>query len=108
MARTPEQPLSTAAADPAGDRLLLALADHLHEHCTCELLDGERCDACEVRGGLSSARDDLLAWRAQGRRLAQRRDEMIANARAQVQRRRASCGGCAGLAGLATSTGREE
>lgn len=103
MARPSEQP-NSAAADTAGDRLVLAIADHLHDHCTCDRMSGGLCDACEVRQGLRSIRDELLAWRAQGRRLAQRRDEALANARAQVQRRRASCDECAGLAGLATST----
>ena len=87
------------------DRVLLAIADHLHEHCTCELLDpNERCDACEVRAILHGVREELLAWRAHGRRLVQRRDEALASAGAQLARRRAACDECAGLAGLSTST----
>jgi hypothetical protein len=95
----------TAPTDgSASDRVLLALADHFHEHCRCELLDGPQpCDACDVRTTLRAIREELLAWRATGRRLAQRRDEALANALGQVERRRGSCAECAGLVGLSRS-----
>lgn len=94
---------SAARADGAEDRMLLAIADHLHDHCTCDRIGDAVCDACEVRAGLREIRDELLAWRAQGRRLAQRREDALGNARAQVQRRRTHCDECAGLAGLAAT-----
>lgn len=104
MTRPTSERTAPGDGSTAGDRILLALADHLHEHCRCELLDAaERCDACDVRATLRVIREELLAWRAAGRRLAQRRDDALENAAGQVQRRSASCPECAGLAGLARS-----
>ncbi|MCW2972498.1 MAG: hypothetical protein JWN72_771 [Thermoleophilia bacterium] len=86
--------------DADAERLLLTLADHLHEHCTCA--PGQpRCAACDLRGQLRSVREELLAWRAEGRRLAQRRDEAIANGGDHERRDGGACAECAALATLA-------
>lgn len=92
--------MTTHPTDP--DRLLLLLADHLHDHCACDLLDdGARCDACDVRGQLRTVREDLLAWRSAGRRLERLRDEALANALGMSTQRGNACGDCRGLVALA-------
>ena len=80
-------PRAPAHAPDHGDseRVLLTLADHLHDHCTCQ--PGQpRCAACDLRHQLRAVREELLRWRAEGRRLAQRRDEAIANGADHEQR----------------------
>ena len=96
-------PRPTLAADP--ERLLLALADHFHEHCTCYpgAQGAARCDACDLRLQMRVAREDLLTWRAEGRRLAQRRDEAIGNGLEHARHEHPACDECRALAGLARS-----
>lgn len=104
MMRANERERVVAGESSVHDRVLLALADHFHEHCTCDrLASGELCDSCEVRGQLREIREEQLAWRAAGRRLTQRRDEALANALAQSSRRSSSCSECGGLSGLVRS-----
>jgi hypothetical protein len=94
-------PRPSPALDP--ERLLLALADHFHEHCTCYpgAQGAARCDACDLRLQLRAAREDLLTWRAEGRRLAIRRDEAIGNGTEHARHQHPSCDECRALAGLA-------
>ncbi|MCW2961707.1 MAG: hypothetical protein JWM90_2094 [Thermoleophilia bacterium] len=100
MARTPG-----SSNDPGdAERLLLAMADHLHEHCECGGAP-PRCPACDLRGQLRGIREALLAWRAEGRRLAARRDEAIANGVEHVLRDGDTCQECAALAALARAVG---
>lgn len=94
------RPPSTHASDGDAERLLLTLADHLHEHCACER-GQPRCAACDLRHQLRVVREELLRWRAEGRRLGQRRDEAIANGADHEQRDGGDCADCAALAALA-------
>lgn len=89
------------AADP--ERLLLAIADHLHEHCECRpgATGGARCTACDLRAQLRDVREQVLAWRAEGRRIMQRRDDALGNGSTHLARRAPECPECAALAGLA-------
>lgn len=88
------------AGDP--ERLILAIGDHLHEHCECRpgATGGARCRACDLRAQLRDVREQLLAWRAEGRRIAQRRDEAVANGASYLQRLVDGCDECAALASL--------
>lgn len=91
--------------DADAERLLLALADHLHEHCECPRprSGGAICGACDLRGQLQRVRDELLAWRAEGRRLALVRDDALANGAEHVRRLVERCEECAALGALATT-----
>ena len=90
----------SSSIDSDTERLLLTLADHLHDHCSCTA-GQPRCAACDLRGQLRAVREELLAWRAEGRRLAQRRDEAIANGGDHELRDGGACAECAALATLA-------
>ena len=95
-------PSSTRLADP--ERLLLALGDHLHEHCECRpgATGGARCAACDLRAQLRDVREQILAWRAEGRRIGMRRDDAVGNGATHLARRAEDCSACAALAALAT------
>jgi hypothetical protein len=96
---------SINTGEPAeAERLLLALADHLHEHCECGGVP-PRCAACDLRRQLRAVREDLLAWRADGRRVAARRDDAIANGAVHVAHTGVDCAECAALATLAQALG---
>lgn len=88
-------------ADP--ERLLLAIGDHLHEHCECRpgATGGARCAACDLRAQLRDVRERMLAWRAEGRRIADRRDDAVANGATNLARLADRCSECAALAGIA-------
>lgn len=85
------------------ERLLLAIADHLHEHCECRpgATGGARCASCDLRAQLRDVREQLLAWRAEGRRIAGRRDDAVGNGATHMERMADHCPECAGLSGLA-------
>lgn len=87
-------------ADP--ERLLLAIGDHLHEHCECRpgATGGARCSACDLRAQLRDVREQLLAWRAEGRRITARRDDAVANGASHLGRNAGHCAECEALAGL--------
>ncbi len=89
------------SSDP--ERLLLAIGDHLHEHCECRpgATGGARCAACDLRAQLRDVREQLLAWRAEGRRIAERRDDAVANGATHLTRNAGSCTECDALAGIA-------
>ncbi len=89
------------AADP--ERLLLAIGDHLHEHCECRpgATGGARCAACDLRAQLRDVREQLLAWRAEGRRIAERRDDAVANGATHLTRNADRCADCEALSGIA-------
>jgi hypothetical protein len=98
--------MSTARIDdPDPERLLLAIADHLHEHCECRpgATGGARCSACDLRAQLRDVRELVLAWRAEGRRIAERRDDALANGASHLARASAHCDDCRALAGLTTA-----
>lgn len=88
-------------SDP--ERLLLAIADHLHEHCECRpgATGGARCTACDLRAQLRDVREQVLAWRAEGRRMMARRDDALANGATHLGRNAGDCDECVALAGLA-------
>lgn len=83
--------------------MLLALADHLHEHCECRpgATGGARCPACDLRAQLRDVREQLLTWGAEGRRIARRRDDAIGNGATHLAQLRDYCDECAALASLA-------
>jgi hypothetical protein len=95
------------SADPPADpeRLLLAIADHLHEHCECRpgATGGARCSACDLRAQLRDVREQLLAWRAEGRRIAARRDDAVGNGATHLARNAEFCAECSALSGLASA-----
>ena len=97
MARAPQ---GEEVTDP--ERMLLAVADHLHEHCECRpgATGGARCASCDLRAQLRDVREQLLAWRAEGRRIAGRRDDAIANGASHMARMADHCSECAALSGL--------
>lgn len=96
MARAHAPPPS----DPGdAERLLLAMADHLHEHCDC-VRGQPACAACDLRGQLRIVREALLAWRADGRRLAVRRDEAVSNGADLLRRDGGGCDECSALDAL--------
>ncbi len=97
MARAPD----IEAPDP--ERLLLVIADHLHEHCECRpgATGGARCSSCDLRAQLRDVREQLLAWRAAGRRIETRRDDAVGNGATHLARMADHCGDCAALSGLA-------
>lgn len=84
------------------DNLLLAITDHLHNHCTCksryEL--SEKCDACEVRETLRDIRDEVLALNAEQRRLATKRSDALSNALSLTTRTSKTCDECSALVAL--------
>lgn len=84
--------------------LLLTIADHLHEHCSCPpgATGDARCAACDLRLQLRDVREQLLAWRAQGRRIAQRRDDAVDNGATHLARNAAHCADCSALSAMAT------
>jgi hypothetical protein len=95
-----------ADGDTQGDRLLLAMADHLHDHCECSAAEGgEPCAACDLRGQLRDVRERLLAWRAAGRRLATQRIDATDNVRERAARAAGRCETCASLDALARTLG---
>ena len=89
--------------DTDPERLLLAIADHLHEHCECRpgATGGARCRACDLRAQLRDVREQVLAWRAEGRRIGERRDEALASGATHMARAADHCDECAALSGLA-------
>ena len=89
------------SSDP--ERLLLAIGDHLHEHCECRpgATGGARCAACDLRAQLRGVREQLLAWRAEGRRIAERRDDAVANGATHLARNAGRCSECDALSGIA-------
>src|SRR4051812_47113596 len=93
----------TTSEPPDPERMLLAIADHLHEHCECRpgATGGARCQACDLRAQLRDVREQLLAWSAEGRRIAGRRDDAVANGATHLARHAEDCSDCAALAGLA-------
>lgn len=100
---TADDTLGAAAAGHDPERLLLAIGDHLHEHCECRpgATGGARCAACDLRAQLRDVREQLLAWRAEGRRIGERRDDGIANGATHLARNAAHCDECSALSGLA-------
>ena len=88
-------------ADP--ERLLLAIADHLHEHCECRpgATGGARCAACDLRAQLRDVREQVLAWRAEWRRIELRRDDAIANGATHLARSGERCDDCMALSRVA-------
>ncbi|MCW2928785.1 MAG: hypothetical protein JWM86_2753 [Thermoleophilia bacterium] len=88
---------------PDPERMLLAVADHLHEHCECRpgASGGARCPACDLRAQLRDVREQLLAWRAEGRRIAGRRDDALGNGATHLARHADFCVECEALSGLA-------
>jgi hypothetical protein len=97
------RPEGSGSADP--ERLILAIGDHLHEHCECRpgATGGARCAACDLRAQLRDVREQLLAWRAEGRRIAVRRDDAVANGASHLARNADHCEECAALARLASA-----
>ena len=96
--------MATSRADePDPERLLLVIADHLHEHCECRpgATGGARCSACDLRAQLRDVREQLLAWRAEGRRISERRDDALANGASHLGRSSTTCDECRALSGLA-------
>jgi hypothetical protein len=93
----------TVADAPDPERLLLTIGDHLHEHCECRpgATGGARCGACDLRAQLRDVREQLLSWRAEGRRIGERRDDAVANGRSHLGRNADRCDECAALAGIA-------
>lgn len=91
--------------EPDPERLLLAIADHLHEHCECRpsATGGARCPACDLRAQLRDAREQVLAWRAEGRRIGERRDDALANGASHLDRSSSQCDECQALARLTTA-----
>jgi hypothetical protein len=91
----------TATPDP--ERLLLTIADHLHEHCECRpgATGGARCAACDLRAQLRDVREQLLAWRAEGRRIGERRDDAVANGETHLARNAERCTECAAMSSMA-------
>lgn len=91
--------------EPDPERLLLAIADHLHEHCECRpgATGGARCSACDLRAQLRDVREQVLAWRAEGRRIAERRDDALANGASHLARASSHCEECRALAGLSAA-----
>jgi hypothetical protein len=89
--------------DPDPERLLLAIADHLHEHCECRpgATGGARCSACDLRAQLRDVREQVLAWRAEGRRIGERRDDALASGATRLARDADHCAECSALSGLA-------
>lgn len=91
--------------DPTIDheRLLLAIADHLHEHCECRpgATGGARCSACDLRAQQRDVREQVLAWHAEWRRIRQRRDDAVANGETHLLRHADHCSECAALAQVA-------
>lgn len=85
------------------ERLLLTIADHLHEHCECRpgATGGARCAACDLREQLRDVREQLLAWSAEGRRIDGRRDDALHNGASHMARTATHCDECAALAGMA-------
>ena len=85
------------------ERLLLSIADHLHEHCECRpgATGGARCGSCDLRAQLRDVREQLLSWRAEGRRIGERRDDAIDNGATHLGRNAAHCDECDALSGLA-------
>ncbi|MCW2925473.1 MAG: hypothetical protein JWM98_2877 [Thermoleophilia bacterium] len=94
-----------ATGPPDPERLILAIADHLHEHCECRpgATGGARCTACDLRAQLRDVREQLLAWRAEGRRIAGRRDDAVGNGATHLERLADLCVECAALSGLANA-----
>ena len=94
---------SDALHDP--ERLLLAIADHLHEHCECRpgATGGARCGSCDLRAQLRDVREQVLAWRAEGRRIEERRDDALANGVTHLARNAERCRECDALSGLASA-----
>jgi hypothetical protein len=96
-----------SATEPPADpeRLLLTIADHLHEHCECRpgATGGARCAACDLRAQLRDVREQLLAWRAEGRRIAARRDDAVANGATHLARNADLCTECSALSRLANA-----
>lgn len=84
------------------ERLLLTIADHLREHCECRpgATGGARCAACDLRAQLRDVREQLLAWRAEGRRIGGRRDDALDNGASHLARAATHCDECAALAGM--------
>ncbi len=95
-----------APADP--ERLLLRIADHLHEHCECRpgASGGARCAACDLRAQLRDVREQVLAWRAEWRRIDERRGEAIANGATHLARNADHCAECLALTGVASAMRR--
>src|SRR3712207_3265720 len=91
---------SDDTTDP--ERLLLVIADHLHEHCECRpgATGGARCAACDLRAQLRDVREQVLAWRAAGRRIGERRDDALANGASHLARSSPLCDECSALSGL--------
>ncbi|MCB0879943.1 MAG: hypothetical protein KDC46_13305 [Thermoleophilia bacterium] len=89
--------------DPDPERLLLTIADHLHEHCECRpgATGGARCAACDLRAQLRDVREQVLAWRAEWRRIGDRRDDAIANGETHLARHAEHCETCASLSQVA-------
>jgi len=87
------------------ERLLLAIGDHLHEHCECRpgATGGARCTACDLRAQLRDVREQLLAWRAEGRRIEGRRDDAVGNGATHLARLAGECDACTALSGLASA-----
>jgi len=85
------------------ERLLLAIGDHLHEHCECRpgASGGARCGACDLRAQLRDVREQLLAWRAEGRRIGERRDDAVDNGATHLARNADRCDECRALSDLA-------
>jgi hypothetical protein len=81
------------------ERLLLTIADHLHEHCACRpgATGDERCAACDLRTQLRDVREQVLAWRAEGQRVQARRGDAIANGATHLARSADRCPECAAL-----------
>lgn len=93
------------SAPPDPERLLLTIADHLHEHCECRpgATGGARCAACDLRAQLRDVREQVLAWHAEWRRLSTRRDDAIGNGETHLARNAPHCVECAALSQVASA-----